>query len=211
MGCGLAPTVPLAPTLAHPALRPQPSAPTPPSSSALLGVEDSRRAAWVAAGPVLKFEDRRMRKPNGQSSQEPTLKLVGHGHVGFSRGPAPSGSKLHALPSAQNPPLLPSTGRRLLISEPTQGTLPPTPRPASTEVCPSLLYALGNLLTGTPSSYAAALEPFSPDEDMKEATRQLKALIDTLSPKAKDSVLQLMSHPGPHPPPHLHNLGEEGS
>ncbi|KAJ1066307.1 hypothetical protein K5549_021747, partial [Capra hircus] len=64
--------------------------------------------------------------------------------------------------------------------------------PASTEVCPSLLYALGNLLTGTPSSYAAALEPFSPDEDMKEATRQLKALIDTLSPKAKDSVLQLM-------------------
>ncbi|KAI4530014.1 hypothetical protein MG293_019870 [Ovis ammon polii] len=65
-------------------------------------------------------------------------------------------------------------------------------RPASTEVCPSLLYALGNLLIGTPSSYEAALEPFSPDEDMKEATRQLKELIDTLSPKAKDSVLQLM-------------------
>ena len=29
----------------------------------------------MAAGPVLKFEDRRMRKPNGQSSQEPTLKV----------------------------------------------------------------------------------------------------------------------------------------
>ncbi|XP_020772562.1 uteroglobin [Odocoileus virginianus] len=65
-------------------------------------------------------------------------------------------------------------------------------RPASTEVCPSLLYALGNLIIGTPASYEAALEPFNPDEDMKEATRQLKTLIDTLSPKAKDSVLNLM-------------------
>ncbi|XP_055439335.1 LOW QUALITY PROTEIN: uteroglobin [Bubalus kerabau] len=66
-------------------------------------------------------------------------------------------------------------------------------RPASTEVCPSLLYVLGNLLTGTtPSSYEAALEHFSPDEDMKEATSQLKTLVDTLSPKAKDSVLELM-------------------
>ncbi|XP_052518447.1 uteroglobin [Budorcas taxicolor] len=65
-------------------------------------------------------------------------------------------------------------------------------RPASTEVCPSLLYALGNLLIGMPSSYEAALEPLSPDKDMKEATRQLKALIDTLSPKTKDSVLQRM-------------------
>ncbi|KAB0360227.1 hypothetical protein FD754_004383 [Muntiacus muntjak] len=62
----------------------------------------------------------------------------------------------------------------------------------STEVCPSLLYALGNLVIGTPASYEAALEPFNPDEDMKEATRQLKTLIDTLSPKAKDSVLNLM-------------------
>ncbi|KAF4009795.1 hypothetical protein G4228_001101 [Cervus hanglu yarkandensis] len=67
-------------------------------------------------------------------------------------------------------------------------------RPASTEVCPSLLYALGNLLIGTPASYEAALEPFNPDEDMKEATRQLKTLIDTLSPKTKDSVLNLMVH-----------------
>ncbi|XP_005909068.2 PREDICTED: uteroglobin [Bison bison bison] len=65
-------------------------------------------------------------------------------------------------------------------------------RPASTEVCPSLLYVLGNLIAGTPSSYEATLEPFSPDEDMKEATSQLKTLIDTLSPKAKDSMLELM-------------------
>uniref|UniRef100_A0A4W2FJC9 Uteroglobin n=2 Tax=Bos TaxID=9903 RepID=A0A4W2FJC9_BOBOX len=71
-------------------------------------------------------------------------------------------------------------------------------RPASTEVCPSLLYVLGNLIAGTPSSYEATLEPFSPDEDMKEATSQLKTLIDTLSPKAKDSVLELMVHGSLH-------------
>ena len=50
----------------------------------------------------------------------------------------------------------------------------------------------------TPSSYEAALEHFSPDEDMKEATSQLKTLVDTLSPKAKDSVLELMVHGSLH-------------
>ena len=49
-----------------------------------------------------------------------------------------------------------------------------------------------------PSSYEAALEHFSPDEDMKEATSQLKTLVDTLSPKAKDSVLELMVHGSLH-------------
>ena len=44
---------PLGPHTSPPSSGPRPSAPTPPSSSTLLGVEDSRRAAWVAASALL--------------------------------------------------------------------------------------------------------------------------------------------------------------
>uniref|UniRef100_A0A8C3X4Q2 Uteroglobin n=1 Tax=Catagonus wagneri TaxID=51154 RepID=A0A8C3X4Q2_9CETA len=64
--------------------------------------------------------------------------------------------------------------------------------PASAEICPSFLEVIQNLLVGTLSSYQASIEPFSPDEDMKEAGTQLKILVDTLPPKAKDSVTKLM-------------------
>ncbi|KAB0404723.1 hypothetical protein E2I00_019073 [Balaenoptera physalus] len=51
---------------------------------------------------------------------------------------------------------------------------------------------------GTLSSYEAALEPFSPEEDMKNAGAQLKMLVDTLPQKAKDSVIKLMVHGSLH-------------
>ncbi|XP_068412585.1 uteroglobin [Eschrichtius robustus] len=65
-------------------------------------------------------------------------------------------------------------------------------RPASTEVCLNFLHVIENLFTGTLSSYEAALEPFSPEEDMKNAGAQLKMLVDTLPQKAKDSMIKLM-------------------
>ncbi|XP_047630061.1 uteroglobin [Phacochoerus africanus] len=63
--------------------------------------------------------------------------------------------------------------------------------PASAEVCPIFLEVIQNLFKGTLASYQASIEPFSPNEDMKEAGTQLKMLVDTLSPEAKDSVLKL--------------------
>ncbi|MBV97443.1 Uteroglobin, partial [Eschrichtius robustus] len=65
-------------------------------------------------------------------------------------------------------------------------------RPASTEVCLNFLHVIENLFMGTLSSYEAALEPFSPEEDMKNAGAQLKMLVDTLPQKAKDSMIKLM-------------------
>uniref|UniRef100_A0A8C8X2Y3 Uteroglobin n=1 Tax=Panthera leo TaxID=9689 RepID=A0A8C8X2Y3_PANLE len=44
--------------------------------------------------------------------------------------------------------------------------------------------------TGTLSSYEAAVEPFLPDADVKDAGIQLKRL-DTLPQKAKESILKL--------------------
>ena len=66
--------------------------------------------------------------------------------------------------------------------------------PASAEVCPSFVEVIQNLFKGTLASYQASVEPFSPNEDMKKAGAQLKTLVDTLSPEAKDSVLKLQVH-----------------
>ncbi|KAI2560420.1 secretoglobin family 1A member 1 [Homo sapiens] len=44
----------------------------------------------------------------------------------------------------------------------------------------------------TPSSYEAAMELFSPDQDMREAGAQLKKLVDTLPQKPRESIIKLM-------------------
>ncbi|XP_046926144.1 uteroglobin [Lynx rufus] len=62
---------------------------------------------------------------------------------------------------------------------------------ASAQVCQSFLNVMETLFTGTLSSYAAAVEPFLPDADMKDAGIQLKRLVDTLPQKAKESILKL--------------------
>uniref|UniRef100_A0A667HUN5 Uteroglobin n=1 Tax=Lynx canadensis TaxID=61383 RepID=A0A667HUN5_LYNCA len=62
---------------------------------------------------------------------------------------------------------------------------------ASAQVCQSFLNVMETLFTGTLSSYEAAVEPFLPDADMKDAGIQLKRLVDTLPQKAKESILKL--------------------
>uniref|UniRef100_A0A8C6C942 Uteroglobin n=1 Tax=Monodon monoceros TaxID=40151 RepID=A0A8C6C942_MONMO len=66
--------------------------------------------------------------------------------------------------------------------------------PGSTEVCLNFLHVIENLFMGTLPSYEAALEPFSPEEDMKNAGAQLKILVDTLPQKAQDSMITLTVH-----------------
>ncbi|XP_014648379.1 PREDICTED: uteroglobin [Ceratotherium simum simum] len=66
--------------------------------------------------------------------------------------------------------------------------------PASAETCPSFLGVIQTLFLGTPASYEVAVEPFSPDADMKDAGIQLKKLVDTLPEKAKENVIKLMVH-----------------
>ncbi|XP_067604800.1 uteroglobin [Pseudorca crassidens] len=63
--------------------------------------------------------------------------------------------------------------------------------PATTEVCLNFLHVIENLSMGTLPSYEAALAPFSPEEDMKNAGAQLKMLVDTLPQKAQDSMTKL--------------------
>ncbi|KAK2100329.1 hypothetical protein P7K49_021677 [Saguinus oedipus] len=63
---------------------------------------------------------------------------------------------------------------------------------ASAEICPSFLEVIETLFMGTPSNYEAATEPFSPDQDMSEAGAQLKMVVDTLSQKARDSIMKLL-------------------
>ncbi|TKC51148.1 hypothetical protein EI555_004214 [Monodon monoceros] len=68
----------------------------------------------------------------------------------------------------------------------------------STEVCLNFLHVIENLFMGTLPSYEAALEPFSPEEDMKNAGAQLKILVDTLPQKAQDSMITLTVHGSLH-------------
>ncbi|XP_002755468.1 uteroglobin [Callithrix jacchus] len=63
---------------------------------------------------------------------------------------------------------------------------------ASAEICPSFLEVIETLFTGTPSNYEAAMEPFSPDQDMSEAGAQLKMMVDTLPQKARDNIMKLL-------------------
>ncbi|XP_062949236.1 uteroglobin [Cynocephalus volans] len=64
--------------------------------------------------------------------------------------------------------------------------------PASADVCPAFLQVIETIFLGTLSTYQAALQPFSPDQDMQDAGIQLKKLVDTLPQQAKDSILKLM-------------------
>ncbi|XP_054553527.1 uteroglobin [Talpa occidentalis] len=64
--------------------------------------------------------------------------------------------------------------------------------PTSAEICPSFLGALQALFDGSPASYMASLEIFKPTEDMKSSCSQLKALVDTLSPKTKEGIRKTM-------------------
>ncbi|XP_008061213.1 uteroglobin [Carlito syrichta] len=61
---------------------------------------------------------------------------------------------------------------------------------ASAEICPGFLHIIENVFMGTLSSYETAVEPFSPDQDMRDAGTQLKKLVDTLPQKARDSVIK---------------------
>ncbi|XP_065738528.1 uteroglobin [Phocoena phocoena] len=70
--------------------------------------------------------------------------------------------------------------------------------PAFTEVCLNFLHVIENLFMGTLPSYEAALEPFSPEEDMKNAGAQLKMLVDTLPQKAQDGMITLTVHGSLH-------------
>ncbi|EAW74018.1 secretoglobin family 1A member 1 [Homo sapiens] len=63
---------------------------------------------------------------------------------------------------------------------------------ASAEICPSFQRVIETLLMDTPSSYEAAMELFSPDQDMREAGAQLKKLVDTLPQKPRESIIKLM-------------------
>nr|7VF3_B Chain B, Uteroglobin,PB1m7 peptide,Uteroglobin [Homo sapiens]7VF3_D Chain D, Uteroglobin,PB1m7 peptide,Uteroglobin [Homo sapiens] len=60
------------------------------------------------------------------------------------------------------------------------------------EICPSFQRVIETLLMDTPSSYEAAMELFSPDQDMREAGAQLKKLVDTLPQKPRESIIKLM-------------------
>ncbi|XP_003920276.1 uteroglobin [Saimiri boliviensis] len=63
---------------------------------------------------------------------------------------------------------------------------------ASAEICPSFLEVIKTLFMGTPSSYEAAMEPFSPDQEMSEAGAQLKTMVDILPQKTRDSIMKLL-------------------
>ncbi|XP_006156653.1 uteroglobin [Tupaia chinensis] len=62
---------------------------------------------------------------------------------------------------------------------------------ASAKVCQVFLQVIETLFMGTVSSYEAATQPFSPDEDMISAGIQLKRLVDSLPQKSKESIMKL--------------------
>ncbi|KAG8522764.1 Uteroglobin [Galemys pyrenaicus] len=64
--------------------------------------------------------------------------------------------------------------------------------PASAEICAGFVEVLQTLLVGSTSSYLAAVEHFGPNEQMKKASLELKALVDGLHTETKEGILLLM-------------------
>ncbi|XP_012368268.1 uteroglobin [Octodon degus] len=61
----------------------------------------------------------------------------------------------------------------------------------SARPCPSFHKILHNFLLGAMSDYQSAVEPFQPDQNMKEAGTQMKTLVDTLPQSTRKEVLRL--------------------
>ncbi|XP_015983312.2 uteroglobin [Rousettus aegyptiacus] len=64
--------------------------------------------------------------------------------------------------------------------------------PASAEICPSFLKVVETLFLGTPASYQAATDLFSPDADMKAATIHLKEKVDHIPENTKKGIMKFM-------------------
>ncbi|XP_005414856.1 PREDICTED: uteroglobin isoform X2 [Chinchilla lanigera] len=61
----------------------------------------------------------------------------------------------------------------------------------SAKTCPSFHSVLQNFLMGTLSGYESTVEPFQPDQEMKEAGARMKMLVDSLPKGIREAVLKL--------------------
>ncbi|XP_048216382.1 uteroglobin isoform X2 [Perognathus longimembris pacificus] len=62
---------------------------------------------------------------------------------------------------------------------------------ASAETCPSFLYVLEKFLLGSLSSYEASLQPFHPEQVIRDSAIEMKRLLDTLPEELRMNVMKL--------------------